>query len=71
MSLDEVLWGSLWAGFSDGEIFWVFQRMEKAFPSYLGDLVASNEVILKGRTASTDGVVYDVEGFASCWFRMG
>ena len=25
-----------------------------------------NEIIVKGRTALTDGVVHDVEGFVSC-----
>ena len=27
-----------------------------------------NEVILKGRTAVMNGVVDNMEGFASCWF---
>ena len=30
-----------------------------------------NEVIFKGRTASMDRVVHNVEGFVSCWFRRG
>ena len=34
----------------------------------MGNMLHWNEVVLRGRTTSTDGVVHDEEGLVASWF---